>query len=51
MYSMKGVDKNIRVGISNSNGGLDHTRVALHSGGKLKIIGQDLKIDVPVRQK
>ena len=51
MYSMKGVDKNIRVGISNSNGGLDHTRVVLHSGGKLKITGSGFKIDVPVRQK
>ena len=51
MYSMKGVDKNIRVGISNGNGGLDHTKVVLSSGGKLKITGSGFKIDVPVRHK
>lgn len=51
MYSIKGVEKNIRVGITNGNGGLDHTKVTLYSGGKLKINGAGFKIDVPVKQK
>lgn len=51
MYSLKDVKKNMRVGITNSGGGLDHTKVTLYSGGKLKIDGAGFKIAVPVRQK
>lgn len=51
MYSIKGVEKNIRVGITNSGGGLDHTRVLMYSGGKLKIEGSGFKINVPINEK
>ena len=51
MYSIKGVEKNIRVGITNSGGGLDHTRVVMYSGGKLKIEGSGFKINVPINEK
>lgn len=51
MYGIRGVEKNIRVGITNSGGGLDHTKVVIYSGGKMKIYGTGFKINVPINQK
>jgi stage II sporulation protein D len=48
MYKLEGVTKNIRVGISNSGGGLSHSAVNLSSTGKITIVGNGFKIDVPV---
>ncbi|MDR3258463.1 MAG: SpoIID/LytB domain-containing protein [Fusobacteriaceae bacterium] len=48
MYKLEGVTKNIRVGISNSGGGLSHNAVNLSSTGKITIVGNGFKIDVPV---
>lgn len=44
IYSIPGVTENIRVGISNSGGGLGHGKVVLSSGGKMKIKGNGVDI-------
>ena len=51
MYSLKGIEKTINVGITNSGRGIDHTRLVLSSNGKVKITGSGFKIDVPSKQK
>lgn len=51
MYSLKGVGKIINVGITTSNGRLDHGKVVLKSNGKMDIIGSGFKINVPPREK
>lgn len=51
MYSLKGVGKTIKVGITNSFRGMDHDKVVLFSNGKMRIDGAGFKIDVPAKQK
>lgn len=51
MYSLKGVGKFIKVGITNSFRGMDHDKVVLLSNGKMRIDGAGFKIDVPAKQK
>ena len=51
MYSISGIGKIIKVGITCSGGYLDHSRVTLISNGKLKIKGAGFKIDVPRKQR
>lgn len=51
MYSLSGVGKNIKIGITNSFRGMDHKQVVLSSNGKMRIDGAGFKIDVPAKQK
>lgn len=50
MYSIKGVSKIIKVGITD-RGSLDHSKVILTSNGYLHIKGAGFKINVPRHQK
>lgn len=51
MYDIKGVTKNIKVGITTARGMLDHDRVILISNGKIRIDGAGFKIDVAPKEK
>ena len=50
MYSIKGVEKTINVGITTNNS-LDHSKITLYSNNKIRIDGAGFKIDVPAKQK
>jgi len=51
IYSLPGVTKDIRVGITNSSGGLNHGKATLSSGGNMRIKGNGIDISVSSRER